>query len=164
MYKVSRLDWQDIYQEYRISGLTKSAFLKDRFAALWPNAKQPSRTTFFNRIRQLEKQLCDRNESLACIDEPSELSEGAAPSVRVVELTQEQLDGLQEPALINDNVVSEDLDNAADTSSRGLDLRADIEMILPGGVVVRLKSGVFAAVTIADVSRILAASNRRRAA
>ena len=94
MYKVSRLDWQDIYQEYRISGLTKSAFLKDRFAALWPNAKQPSRTTFFNRIRQLEKQLCDRNESLVCIDEPSELSEGAAPSVRVVELTQEQLDGI----------------------------------------------------------------------
>ena len=83
MYKVSRLDWQDIYQEYRISGLTKSAFLKDRFAALWPNAKQPSRTTFFNRIRQLEKQLSDRNESLVCIDEPSELSEGAAPSVRV---------------------------------------------------------------------------------
>ena len=81
-----------------------------------------------------------------------------------VELTQEQLDGLQEPALINDNVVSEDLDNAADTSSRGLDLRADIEMILPGGVVVRLKPGVFADVTIADVSRILAASNRRRAA
>ena len=31
-------------------------------------------------------------------------------------------------------------------------------------VVVRLKPGVFAAVTIADVSRILAASNRRRAA
>ena len=45
-----------------------------------------------------------------------------------------------------------------------LTINADIEMILPGGVVVRLKPGVFAAVTIADVSRILAASNRRRAA
>lgn len=152
--------------------IRKGGFLRPPLKPHWTqnfthslaHAKQPSRTTFFNRIRQLEKQLCDRNESLVCIDEPSELSEGAAQSVRVVELRQEQLDGLQEPALINDNVVSEDLDNAADTSSRGLDLRADIEMILPGGVVVRLKPGVFAAVTIADVSRILAASNRRRAA